>query len=160
MKVIVIGGGPAGMIAAINASKNGDTVTLLEKMRSVGRKLSITGKGRCNVTNNVQPTEFLENVISNPKFLYGSIFSFTPQDTMEFFESQNIHLKTERGNRVFPVSDKASDITKALTNFCQNKGVKFEFEQKVIDIKREKEKFIIVTNKQKIILINNLLTDK
>lgn len=112
--VIVIGGGAAGMMAAICAAENGADTLLIEKNERLGKKLAITGKGRCNVTNNCSVEEFLENVPRNSRFLYGAAARFTPSDTMEFFENLGVPLKTERGNRVFPVSDKAADIVNAL----------------------------------------------
>ncbi len=113
-KVIVIGGGAAGLMAAGSAHEAGAEVTLFEKNSKLGRKIAITGKGRCNVTNACTQDEFLSNVVTNPRFLYSALSAFLPKDTMEFFESKKVPLKTERGNRVFPVSDKAYDIVDAL----------------------------------------------
>lgn len=113
-KIAVIGGGAAGLMAAGTAHENGTSVTLFEKNPKLGRKIAITGKGRCNVTNNCTENEFLANVVSNPRFLYSAIYSFSPSDLMSFFESKKVALKTERGNRVFPVSDRAYDIVDAL----------------------------------------------
>ena len=112
--IAVIGGGAAGLIAAGTAYENGANVTIFEKNAKLGRKIAITGKGRCNVTNNCSETEFLNNVVTNPRFLYSAISAFSPADVMEFFESRKVPLKTERGNRVFPVSDRAYDIVDAL----------------------------------------------
>ncbi len=113
-KIIVIGGGAAGLMAAGSAYESGADVTLFEKNSKLGRKIAITGKGRCNVTNACSLEEFLSNVVTNPRFLYSSLSSFLPEDTIGFFESRKVPLKTERGNRVFPVSDKAYDIVDAL----------------------------------------------
>lgn len=113
-KIAVIGGGAAGMAFAVFSSANGSPVDIYEPNKQLGRKLRITGKGRCNVTNNCTVQEFFENVIGNPKFLYSAIRRFTPQDTMKFFEDLGVPLKTERGRRVFPVSDKAADIADAM----------------------------------------------
>ena len=113
-KVVVIGGGAAGLMAACVAAKNGKKVILIEKNEKLGKKIYITGKGRCNLTNNIEPIEFFPNVVSNPKFAYSCINVFSPKDTIKYFESLGLNLKTERGNRVFPLSDKASDVTKAL----------------------------------------------
>lgn len=124
MKVLVIGGGAAGLMAAVTAAKNGADVTLVEKNEKFGKKIYITGKGRCNVTNNCEIDEFLDNVISNKKFLLSSLHSFSPADTINFFESNGLHLKTERGNRVFPCSDKASDITKVFEKLLKKYNVK------------------------------------
>ncbi|MBQ4097643.1 MAG: NAD(P)/FAD-dependent oxidoreductase, partial [Clostridia bacterium] len=112
--VCVIGGGAAGMMAAISAAELGVTVLVLEKNPYLGKKLRITGKGRCNVTNNCTVQEMLEAVRTNSKFLYGAINRFTPADTMEFFEDCGVRLKTERGRRVFPVSDSATEIRDAM----------------------------------------------
>ena len=113
-KIIVIGGGAAGMFAAYASAKKGNAVVLIEKNEKLGKKIYITGKGRCNLTNDVSPANFLNSVVSNPKFLYGSIYSFSPERTERFFEENGLPLKVERGNRVFPASDKASDVTKTL----------------------------------------------
>ena len=128
-KIGIIGAGPAGMMAAVFASQNGACVTLFEKNSCVGKKLAITGKGRCNVTNDCDNAEFLKNVIANPKFLYASISGFDTQDTKSFFENAGVPLKTERGRRVFPVSDSAHDIvnalrTQVLVNGCEIKNEK------------------------------------
>lgn len=113
-RIAVIGGGAAGLMAAGRAYELGAEVTLFEKNPKFGRKLAITGKGRCNVTNNCTPEEFLRSVVSNSRFLYSSIYNFTSADTMAFFEDRGVKLKTERGDRVFPVSDKSYDIVDCL----------------------------------------------
>lgn len=112
--VIVIGAGAAGMMAAITAASNGAKVLLIEKNKEFGLKIGITGKGRCNLTNNCTLNEFMENVPTNPRFLYRALTDFSPEDTMEFFASRGIPLKTERGRRVFPESDNAQDIRHCL----------------------------------------------
>lgn len=122
-KVCVIGGGAAGLMAAYAAAVNGHDVCLLEKNEKLGKKIYITGKGRCNITNAVSPTDFLENVVRGKKFLTGAIYSFSPEKTVEFFENHGLRTKIERGNRVFPVSDKASDVTKTLEKACKSQGV-------------------------------------
>ena len=114
MKVLVIGGGPAGMIAAIMASKSGANVLLFEKMRSVGRKLSITGKGRCNITNAAPINEFIDNIPGNPKFLYSVFNEFSNEDVIKFFNNIGVGTKVERGERIFPVSDKAMEVVDKL----------------------------------------------
>ncbi len=121
--VIVAGGGPAGMMAAGTAARTGARVLLVEKNSRLGRKLGITGKGRCNVTNHCTVQEVIANTPSNGKFLYGALSRFTPQDTERFLEERNVALKVERGNRVFPVSDKAKDIVNALESFVRSGGV-------------------------------------
>ena len=122
--VIIIGGGAAGSFAAITAARMGRTVTLFEKNEKIGRKLRITGKGRCNVTNNCTWQEAMNSVPVNPRFLYSAFSGFQPQDVMNFFEELGVPLKTERGNRVFPVSDKAEDIVDALDRKMKSLGVK------------------------------------
>ncbi len=114
--VLVIGAGASGMTAAIFAAENGAKTAVLEKEDRVGKKLSITGKGRCNVTNNSDISGLMRNIPRNPKFLYGAFSAFSAADTMNFFEKLGVPLKTERGKRVFPVSDRASDVVKALEN--------------------------------------------
>lgn len=113
-KVIVIGGGAAGCMAAYMAAKNGHSVTLYEKNEKIGKKIFITGKGRCNVTNACDITDFFENIPTNSKFLYSAVYSFTNQDVMDFFVNAGCPLKVERGERVFPVSDHSSDVIAAL----------------------------------------------
>ena len=146
MKVIVIGGGPAGLMAAIKASETNE-VTLIEKNEKVGMKIYITGKGRCNVTNNCTTQEFIQNMVTNPKFMYSSINKFNSQAVMNFFESQGVELVTERGNRVFPYSYHASDITKALLNKCLENRVVFKYLEAVISITKKEEGFLVKTNK-------------
>ncbi len=124
-KVLVVGGGAAGCFAAGTAAENNAEVLLLERNAKIGRKLMITGKGRCNVTNNTADLDTLiRNVPSNGRFLYSAFSSFMPQDTIDFFEDYGVKLKTERGNRVFPESDKASDIVDALDRWLSENGVK------------------------------------
>ena len=113
-KVIIIGGGAAGMMAGVFAARNHHEVHILEKNEKLGKKVFITGKGRCNVTNACDTEELFPAMMSNPKFLYSGFYSFTPQDVMEFFEKAGVPLKVERGNRVFPQSDHSSDIIRAL----------------------------------------------
>ena len=134
MKVIVVGGGAAGMMAAIAAAEQGHSVEILERNEKLGKKIYITGKGRCNVTNACDLEEFFTNIVSNEKFLYSSIYQYDNQAVMDFFESNGCPLKVERGNRVFPVSDHASDITKALADRMKALGVKITFHCKVEDL--------------------------
>lgn len=125
----VIGAGAAGMMAAIHAAAMGASVTVFERNDRVGKKLRITGKGRCNVTNDCTTEEFLSNVPTNPRFLYTALDRFSTEDTKAFFEECGVPLKVERGKRVFPVSDKAADIVNALNAECRNRGVSFVFER-------------------------------
>lgn len=122
-KVIIVGAGAAGLMAAVSACENGADTVMIERNERVGRKIMITGKGRCNVTNNCTlVNDLIANVPTNGRFLYSAFTRFMPIDTMEFFENEGIELKVERGNRVFPVSDKASDIVDALNNATQRLG--------------------------------------
>ena len=123
-KVIVIGGGPAGLMAAATAALYGNDVTLLEKNPRTGRKLVITGKGRCNITNACDNDTFISNVISNPRFLYSAINGFDTSDTVNLFNTLGVETKVERGNRVFPVSDRAMDVADAILSYAQNSGVR------------------------------------
>ena len=132
-KVIIIGGGASGLFAAISAAENGAEVTIIEKNDRCGKKLRITGKGRCNVTNDCSTEEFLQNVPSNPRFLYSALSVLSTQDVKDFFESEGVPLKTERGRRVFPVSDKAQDIVSALVTACIARGVKI-INEKVLSL--------------------------
>lgn len=132
--VVVIGGGPAGMMAAIKAAEEGNTVTLIEKNEKLGKKLYITGKGRCNVTNNKDISEFFDNIPGNPSFLYSSLYSYTNLDVMNFFQSEGVELKVERGDRVFPKSDKSSDIIKAFEKKLKRNNVKILLNTVVEDI--------------------------
>ena len=129
--VVVVGGGPAGMMAAASAALYGADALLLEKNPKLGRKLMITGKGRCNVTNHCDVQEFLQNVPTNPRFLQGSLHRFTPQDTMDLFERLGVPLKTERGRRVFPQSDRAVDIVDAMRRYVQQSGVRIHADSPV-----------------------------
>lgn len=123
-RVIVIGGGAAGMMAAGTAAERGAQVTLLEKNDRLGKKLYITGKGRCNVTNDCAPEEFFQNVPRNPRFLYSAVYGFAPRDAMAFFEGLGCALKTERGSRVFPVTDRSASVIDALRAWLRKSGVR------------------------------------
>ena len=133
MKVVVIGAGPAGAMAAITAGSEGAEVTLIERNEKIGRKLYISGKGRCNVTNSADFREFTENIVNNPKFLFGALKAFSNADTEEFFTSRGVPLKTERGGRIFPVSDRASDIVDALYFELKRRGVKLKTSVKALN---------------------------
>ena len=123
-KVIVIGGGASGLMAAGFASQNGASVTLFEKMHRVGRKIMITGKGRCNLANECDVDTFMQNVPVNSKFLFSAIYNFTPYDIIDFFNNLGLATKTERGNRVYPASEKAVHVVDTMRNFALNNGVK------------------------------------
>lgn len=133
-KVVVIGGGASGMMCAIASAKLNNKVILLEKNEKLGKKIYITGKGRCNLTNDVEPLDFFNNVVSNPKFLYSSVFGFSSSRTMNFFEDLGLNLTVERGKRVFPSSNKASDVTKYLEKELRRLGVDVRLNTSVLDI--------------------------
>lgn len=122
-ELVVIGGGAAGMICAYNAAQRGMSVVLVDPNRQLGRKVRITGKGRCNVTNNCDIKEFMRNIPGDGRFLYSALNRFSPADTIAFFESHGLPLKTERGNRVFPVSDNANDVAGLMARLCERSGV-------------------------------------
>lgn len=151
-KVIVIGGGAAGAVAAIFAARNGHRVELFEKNEKIGKKLFITGKGRCNVTNAGDMDVLFDAVKSNPKFLYSAFYSFTNEQAMDFFEELGVRLKVERGNRVFPQSDHSSDIIHALKHELEQLGVEIHFCTEVKDVLVEHEKFtgIVLKNGKKV----------
>ena len=140
-KVIVIGAGPAGIMSAITASKKHEVI-LLDGNDRIGKKLFITRKGRCNVTNAKDISEFFDYIYGNPHFLYSSLYSFTNEDTINFFENQGIKLKTERGGRIFPSSDKSSDIIKGLFNELKSNNVQIKLNSKVTNILYENNKIL------------------
>lgn len=145
MRVGIIGGGPSGMMAAYACAGNGNDVVIFEKNPKLGKKLFITGKGRCNVTNDTTPDEVIKNTVSNPKFLYTAVNAFTPEDVKNFFEKEGVALKTERGNRVFPVSDKSSSIISALEKAIKRVGVVVKLNTEVSSLSVKKEGFLIET---------------
>ena len=130
-KVIVVGGGAAGMFAAIAAAENGHTVTLLEKNEKLGKKLYITGKGRCNITNAADMDTLFANVMTNPRFLYSAFYACDNQSVIDFFEKNGLATKVERGGRVFPVSDHSSDVIAALQRALKDRGVEVRLHTRV-----------------------------
>ena len=140
-KVIVIGAGPAGIMAAIHASKK-HNVTILDGNDRIGKKLFITGKGRCNVTNSKDISEFFDYIPGNPHFLYSALYSYTNEDTMNFFENVGIKLKVERGGRIFPMSDKSSDIIKGLSIGLKESNVQVKLNSKVTNIIYDANKIV------------------
>lgn len=139
--VIVVGGGAAGMFAAIAAAKNGHQVTLYEKNEKLGKKIFITGKGRCNITNSADMEELFDAVVTNSKFLYSSFYGYTNQNVIDFFEDAGVPVKIERGNRVFPISDHSSDVIRALEREMKKVGVKVCLNTEVKSVEAEKGKF-------------------
>ena len=138
-KVLIIGGGAAGMMAGVFAARNHHEVHILEKNEKLGKKVFITGKGRCNVANACDTEELFPAVMSNPKFLYSGFYSFGPQDVMNFFEEAGVPLKVERGNRVFPQSDHSSDIIRALERELKKAGAKIHLHTAVKEVVKESE---------------------
>lgn len=151
--VIVIGGGPAGMMSAVTASQSGNNVILIEKNNKLGKKLYITGKGRCNVTNATDVEGLIQNTIGNPNFLYSAFYTFDSNAVMEFFENLGVKLKIERGKRVFPVSEKSSDIVRAFEKcLYQNKvNVMLNTEVKELIIENNLIKGVIINNEQELL---------
>ena len=156
MTTIVIGGGPAGLISAYFRAVRGERVFLIEKNEKLGKKLYITGKGRCNVTNDCDVDEFLSNVVTNAKFLNGAIRRFPPEKFMEFLSAKT-KLKTERGNRVFPLSDKASDVTKCLCVYAEEAGAEIKLNEKVLAINASDGKVISVVTDKATYLCDNVI---
>lgn len=145
MKIAVIGGGPAGMMAAITAAENGAEVTLFEQNEKTGKKMYIAGKGRCNITNDCSVRDFVTNVVTNPKFVLGALNKFNPQDTIDFCQSRGLQLKVERGNRVFPVSDKSSDVIKLFTHQLLRSGVKLCLNEQISAVEYRENAFLLTT---------------
>ena len=142
MKVIVIGGGPAGMMAAITSAQNGNSVILMEKMQSLGRKLLITGKGRCNITSSLEMEEFIKNTPGNGMFLYSCYQQFSNQDIIQFLKEEGLEVKEERGNRVFPITDKSLDVLKCFTKKIKKLKIKVEYDTKVEEIVVEENRVV------------------
>ena len=151
-KIVIIGGGAAGLLCAAKSAEKGNDVVIIEKMNRCGRKLMITGKGRCNVTNaSFELDDLISNVPTNPRFLYSAFSNFMPYDTMALFEELGVALKIERGNRVFPVSDKAVDIVDALVNYAKNSGVKIiHGTAKAFEFNNNKINSVVLEDKSKI----------
>lgn len=152
-KVLVVGGGASGMFAAIWAARSGHEVSIYEKNDRLGRKLFITGKGRCNITNACEDIEVLfQSVLSNPKFLYSGFYGFTNQDAIAFFEELGVRTKIERGDRVFPVSDHSSDVIRGMERELKRLGVEIHLQTRVksIEAKEDKFKAIILEDGQRI----------
>lgn len=150
MKVVVIGGGPAGMLAAISAAKSGNSVTLLEKNNILGKKILITGKGRCNITSSLDISDFINNIPGNGRFLYSAFENFTNEDIIDLLKSEGVKVKEERGNRIFPVSDKAEDVRATLERVAKKSGVQVKLNSKVdkIEVEENKVKRVVCDNEK------------
>lgn len=145
-KVAVIGGGPAGVLAAAFSAKGGNDTLLIEKNEKLLKKLFITGKGRCNITNRCDISDFFQNIPVNPEFLYSALYSFTNEDIIKLLESVNVSIKTERGNRVFPVTDRAGTVCDGLRLFLKQSGAKTRLNTAVTKITKTNEQFDIYTS--------------
>ena len=162
MRVVVIGGGPAGIMAAITAAQNGNEVYLLEKNNKLGKKLLITGKGRCNLTSSLPISEFIKNIPGNGKFMYSSFQNYTNEDIIKFMEINGVKVKEERGNRIFPVSDRSIDVLNAFENELKRLLIKIKLNAKVTGIEVEKQKVVAVKyetkdNKENIITADKII---
>lgn len=153
MKVVVIGGGPAGMMAAITSRENGNEVTIIEKNKQLGKKLLITGKGRCNITSSLDMGEFIKNTPGNGMFLYSAFQKYTNQDIIKFLEKQGLRVKEERGNRIFPITDKSLDVLKCFESKIKELDIKINFDEeaKELIINENKEIKAVKTSKREII---------
>ena len=152
MNVIVIGGGPAGILSAIKSAKEGNRVTIFEKNDKCGKKLLITGKGRCNITSSIEIEDFIKNIPGNGKFLYSAFQNFSNQDIIKMLENEGVKTKVERGNRVFPVSDKSIDVLNALLSILKKLNVKIVYNTEIIDILVNENKVtgVMTNTKEKI----------
>lgn len=152
MKVVVIGGGPAGMMAAITSRESGNDVTIIEKNKQLGKKLLITGKGRCNITSSLDMSEFIKNTPGNGRFLYSAFQKYTNQDIIKFLEKQGLKVKEERGNRVFPITDKSLDVLRCFESKIKELDIKLNFCEaaKEIIVNENKEIIAVKTNKREI----------
>ena len=155
--VIVIGGGPAGMMSAITAAENGNDVTIIEKMPSFGKKLLITGKGRCNITSSLYMSEFIKNTPGNGKFLYSVFQNFTNADIIEFLRTQGLDVKEERGNRIFPVTDKSIDVLNCFVNKIDELKIKYKLHTKVERILIKNYEIIGVQTEREIIKADKVI---
>ena len=156
-KVIVVGGGPAGMMAAITAAENGKEVLIIEKMPSFGKKLLITGKGRCNITSSLYMSEFIKNTPGNGKFLYSAFQNYTNKDIIEFLHRQGLEVKEERGNRVFPVTDKSLDVLDCFLKRMDELKIKYKLHTKVEKILVKENQVIAIRTDKEIIQTSNVI---
>ena len=160
MKVAVIGGGPAGMMAAISASKKGNEVYLIEKNGRLGKKLLITGKGRCNITSSLDIKDFIQNIPGNGKFLYSAFDNYTNNDIINFLKEYGVGVKEERGNRIFPVSDKSMDVLNAFEKELKKKNVKIKLNTRVVGIDTENGRVESLTYENENGQLKKLTADK
>ena len=160
MKVAVIGGGPAGMMAAISASKKGNEVYLIEKNGRLGKKLLITGKGRCNITSSLDIKDFIQNIPGNGKFLDSAFDNYTNNDIINFLKEHGVGVKEERGNRIFPVSDKSMDVLNAFENELKKKNVKIKLNTRVVGIDTENGRVESLTYENENGQLKKLTADK
>ena len=156
-RVLVIGGGPAGMMAAITAAENGNEVTILEKMPSFGKKLLITGKGRCNITSSLYMSEFIKNTPGNGKFLYSAFQNYTNADIIEFLKKQGLEVKEERGNRIFPVTDKSIDVLNCFKKRIDELKIKYKLETMVEKILIKNNEVLGVRTNREIIQTDKII---
>lgn len=157
MRVIVIGGGPAGMMAAIASAKKGNEVILIEKMQSLGRKLCITGKGRCNITSSLEMEEFIKNTPGNGMFLYSSFNNFTNKDIISFLNQEGLQVKEERGNRIFPITDRASDVLNCFIKKLNKLNVKIMLNTRVTEIIIENNIIVGIRTENELIKANKVI---
>jgi len=155
--VIIIGGGASGMMASIFSARNGHSTLVLDHNEKLGKKLYITGKGKCNLTNNSSVENHMNNIVTNSKFMFSALNAFTPQDTIQFFEENGLKVRTERGNRVFPQSDKSSDVIKTLEKTMRRYGVEVSLNQEISKVEKEKDKFNILCDNGIIYTCNSLI---
>lgn len=156
-RVIVVGGGPAGMIAAITAAENGNDVTIIEKMPSFGRKLLITGKGRCNITSSLYMSEFIKNTPGNGRFLYSAFQNYTNKDIIEFLKRQGLEVKEERGNRIFPVTDKSIDVLNCFKKRIDELKIKCKLDTRVEKILIKNNEVLGVRTNKEIIKTDKII---
>lgn len=156
-KVIVIGGGPAGMMSAITAAENGNEVLIIEKMPSFGKKLLITGKGRCNITSSLYMSDFIKNTPGNGKFLYSAFQNYTNKDIVEFLKKQGLEVKEERGNRIFPVTDKSIDVLNCFTKRIEELNIQYKLNTTVEKILVQNNEVTAVRTNREMIKANKVI---
>lgn len=156
-KVIVVGGGPAGMMAAITAAENGNDVTIIEKMPSFGKKLLITGKGRCNITSSLYMSEFIKNTPGNGKFLYSAFQNYTNQDIIAFLKQQGLEVKEERGNRIFPITDKSIDVLNCFKTRIDELNIKYKLNTRVEKILIKNNEILGIRTNREIIQTDKII---